>query len=73
MILSEIFSGSIIIEQVFGIPGVGRLLINSILSRDFPLVESLVVYIACVVVIANLLVDILFQVINPRIRIRGEQ
>lgn len=73
MILSEIFSGSIIIEQVFGIPGVGRLLINSILSRDFPLVESLVVYIACVVVIANLLVDILFQMIDPRIRIRGEQ
>lgn len=73
MILSEIFSGSIIIEQVFGIPGVGRLLITSISSRDFPLVESLVVYIATIVVVANFLVDILLQAIDPRIRIYGAQ
>lgn len=73
MILSEVFSGSIIIEQVFGIPGVGRLLITSITSRDFPLVESLVVYIAAIVVIANFLVDILLQAIDPRIRIHGTQ
>lgn len=73
MILSEVFSGSIIIEQVFGIPGIGRLLITSILSRDFPLVESLVVYIAAIVVTANLLVDILLQTIDPRIRIHSKQ
>ncbi|MFT8889714.1 MAG: ABC transporter permease [Ethanoligenens sp.] len=73
MILSEVFSGSIIIEQVFGIPGVGRLLITSISSRDFPLVESLVVYIAAIVVIANFWVDILLQAIDPRIRIHGAQ
>jgi peptide/nickel transport system permease protein len=70
MIVAEIFSGSIIIEQVFGIPGVGRLLISSISSRDFPLVESLVVYIALIVVVANFLVDVLLQAIDPRIRVK---
>lgn len=73
MILSEVFSGSIIIEQVFGIPGVGRLLISSISSRDFPLVELLVVYIAAIVVIANFLVDVLLKAIDPRIRIHDAQ
>lgn len=70
MIVAEIFSGSIIIEQVFGIPGIGRLLVSSITSRDFPLVETLVVYIAFVVVLVNTAVDILLQVIDPRIRIQ---
>jgi len=69
MIVAEIFSGSIIIEQVYGIPGIGRLLISSITSRYFPLVETLVVYIAFIVVIVNTLVDILVQVINPKIRL----
>lgn len=69
MILAEIFSGSIVIEQVFGVPGIGRLLIASVSSRDFPLVETLVVYIALVVVAANFLVDVLLQAIDPRIRV----
>jgi ABC-type dipeptide/oligopeptide/nickel transport system permease component len=69
MIIGEIFSGSIVIEQVFTIPGIGRLLIASITSRDYPLVQTLVVYIAFIVVAANTLVDIAIQVIDPRIRI----
>jgi ABC-type dipeptide/oligopeptide/nickel transport system permease component len=69
MILAEVFSGSIVIEQVFTIPGIGRLLISSISSRDYPLVQTLVVYIAFIVVLANTLVDIAIQVIDPRIRI----
>ncbi len=69
MILAEIFSGSIVIEQVFGVPGIGRLLIASISSRDFPLAETLVVYIALVVVAANLAADVLLQAIDPRVRV----
>lgn len=69
MILAEIFSGSIIIEQVFGIPGIGRLLISSISFRDFPMVETMVVYIALIVVVANFFVDVLLQRIDPRIRV----
>ena len=70
MMVAEIFSGSILIEQVFGIPGVGRLLITSILSRDFPLLESLVVYIALLVVLANFAAELLLQAADPRIRVK---
>ncbi|MVB12189.1 Nickel transport system permease protein NikB [Caprobacter fermentans] len=70
MMVAEIFSGSILIEQVFGIPGVGRLLISSILSRDFPLLESLVVYLAFLVVLANFAADLLLQAADPRIRVK---
>ena len=69
MILGEVFSGSIVMEQVFSIPGIGRLLIASITSRDFLMVETLVVYIAFVVILANTGVDIAIQVIDPRIRL----
>jgi ABC-type dipeptide/oligopeptide/nickel transport system permease component len=67
MIVGEIFSGSIVIEQVFSIPGIGRLLIASITSRDYAMVQTLVVYIAFVVVVANTLADILIRMIDPRI------
>jgi ABC-type dipeptide/oligopeptide/nickel transport system permease component len=71
MIVAEIFSGSIVIEQVFGIPGIGRLLIASISSRDFAVVQTLAVYIAFVVVLANTLTDIAVRIIDPRIRFRA--
>ncbi|MDR2417450.1 MAG: ABC transporter permease [Treponema sp.] len=70
MIIGDVFSGSIVIEQVFTIPGLGRLLIASITSRDYPLIQTLVVYITCIVVLANTLVDIAIQIIDPRIRVK---
>ena len=73
MIIAEIFSGSIVIEQVFSIPGIGRLLVAAITSRDYPLIQSLIVYIAFVVVIANTLADIVIQIIDPRIRLGGRE
>jgi len=72
MIVAEVFSGSIVIEQVFAIPGIGRLLIAAIKSRDYPLIQTLVVYIAFIVIIANTLVDIAIQIIDPRIRLEKE-
>lgn len=69
MIVSGIFSGSIVIEQVFGIPGIGRLLIASVTSRDYPTVQTLVMYIAILILIVNFIVDILIQILDPRIRI----
>lgn len=72
MIVSGIFSGSIVIEQVFGVPGIGRLLIASVTARDFPLVQTLVMYIALVILLVNFLVDILIQILDPRIRISGQ-
>ena len=69
MIIADVFSGSIVIEQVFTIPGIGRLLITAISSRDYHLVETLVLYIAFIVILANTLVDITIQIIDPRIRV----
>ncbi|GHV66488.1 peptide ABC transporter [Spirochaetia bacterium] len=68
MIIAEVFSGSIVIEQVFTIPGTGRLLIASIASRDYPLIQTLVVYIAFIVVLANTLADIAIRIVDPRIK-----
>ena len=67
MIIAEIVAGSIVIEQVFGLPGVGRLLISSINTRDFPVVEILILYITFVVIFVYFLVDILYRIIDPRI------
>lgn len=67
MIIAEIVAGSIVIEQVFGLPGIGRLLISSINTRDFPVVQILILYITFVVIFVYFLVDILYRVIDPRI------
>ncbi len=67
MIVAEIVAGSIVVEQVFGLPGIGRLLISSISTRDFPVVEILILYITFVVIFVYFLVDILYRVIDPRI------
>ena len=65
--MAEIVAGSIVVEQVFGLPGIGRLLISSINNRDFPVVEILILYITFVVIFVYFLVDILYRVIDPRI------
>lgn len=67
MIIAETVAGSIVVEQVFGLPGVGRLLISSISTRDFPVVEILILYITAVVIIVYFLVDMLYRLIDPRI------
>jgi len=72
MICGEIFSGSIVIEQVFGIPGIGKLLLASISARDYPLIGTLMIFIAFTVILANTLADIVLQIIDPRIRLAGK-
>lgn len=67
MITAEIFAGSIVVEQVFSLPGIGRLLISGISTRDFPVVEILIMYIAFVVILVYFIIDILYRVIDPRI------
>ena len=69
MTIADIAAGSIIIEQVFSIPGIGRLLLASILNRDFPVVLAIVVMLAFLVVFVNFLVDVLYQFIDPRIKV----
>lgn len=70
LITAEIVAGTIIVEQVFSLPGVGQLLITAINNRDFPLVQGIVMYITVAVVTINFIVDILYTVLDPRIRLR---
>lgn len=67
MAIGDIMAGSIVVEQVFGIPGLGRMLISSIGSRDYPVVQAIVVLLAAVVVGCNFLADLLYRVMDPRI------
>ena len=68
-IISDIVVGSIIIEQVFSIPGLGRMLLLSISSHDYPVVQAIIVMIASLVVIVHFLADVTYQFIDPRIRL----
>lgn len=69
MTLADIVAGSIVVEQVFALPGLGRLLITSIGNRDFPVAQCIVVIIAFVVVFMNYLADIITQYVDPRVRL----
>ncbi|WP_062552202.1 ABC transporter permease [Peptoniphilus phoceensis] len=60
--------GSLIVENVFSLPGIGSLIVQSISSRDFPLIQSVVFAVAFMVIIINLIVDILYRIVDPRIR-----
>lgn len=70
MTFSNIVAGSIIIEQIFVIPGIGRLLLVSISNRDYPMVLTIVMIIALVVISMNYLADLLCQIVDPRTRMR---
>ena len=67
--MAEIMTGSIIIEQVFTIPGIGRLLLASINNRDFPVVQAIVVILAAWIVIVNFVADLINQLVDPRLRL----
>jgi len=66
--VSALFGGAVIIEQVFGWPGVGQLAVNAIFSRDYPVVQADVLVVSSAFVFLNLLVDILYARLDPRIR-----
>ncbi|MCR9135209.1 MAG: ABC transporter permease [Alphaproteobacteria bacterium] len=68
--LGSLIAGSVVTEQVFAWPGVGQLLVRSVITRDIAVVQFLVLAVACTMVIANFLVDMLYLVIDPRIRVR---
>ncbi|MFY9413311.1 MAG: ABC transporter permease [Tepidanaerobacteraceae bacterium] len=68
MMLADILAGSILVEQVFNLPGLGRLLVSSIANRDYAVVQAIVLYIASVVIIINFLVDLIYQWIDPRVK-----
>jgi peptide/nickel transport system permease protein len=66
--LAILVTGAILVETVFAWPGVGQLIYQGIMFRDFPVIQAVVLLTACVVIMVNLLVDIAYAYIDPRIR-----
>lgn len=69
IIIAEIVAGSIVVEKVFSVPGIGMLLVTAITNRDYPVVEAVVLLIAVVVIVVNFLVDVIYKMIDPRVEI----
>lgn len=69
VIVAEIVAGSIIVEQVFSVPGIGTLLITAITNRDYPVVEAVVLLIAFFVILINFIVDMIYKAIDPRVKV----
>jgi oligopeptide transport system permease protein len=65
---AALITGSVVIETIFGIPGVGRYFVQGALNRDYTLVMGTVVMIAAFVVVFNLVVDLLYALLDPRVR-----
>jgi peptide/nickel transport system permease protein len=66
--LGWILGGSVALEIIFSIPGIGRLMVDSILSRDFPVVQGAMIVLTSSIILANILADILYAIVDPRIR-----
>jgi peptide/nickel transport system permease protein len=69
--LGALISGAVVTEQVFVLPGFGKLTVDSVFQRDYPLIQGVVLVAAFGYVVVNLLVDILYSLIDPRIRVSG--
>ena len=69
--LALLMAGAVVVENVFAIKGLGRVLIQGILNRDYPVVQGAVLVVSAIFIFSNLLVDMLYVVIDPRIRYDG--
>jgi peptide/nickel transport system permease protein len=67
--MGALVSGTVVVENVFAIPGLGTLLVSSVSARDFPTIQGLVVVLALAVVLINLLTDLAYAAIDPRVRL----
>src|SRR5205823_3064629 len=68
--MGALMSGAVVTEQIFVVPGFGRLIVESVFTRDYPLVQGVVLITASAYVMINLLVDVSYSLLNPRIRVR---
>jgi peptide/nickel transport system permease protein len=69
IVTGSLLGGAVVIEQVFSLPGVGRLVIGAVLSRDFPVIQGTLLFVAVIYLVVNLVVDILYAVADPRVRL----
>jgi peptide/nickel transport system permease protein len=73
LILSVLLSGSIIVETIFSVPGIGSLLGNAILRRDYPMIQGGLLCVAAALMLLNLVVDLLYGFFDPRVRVDGRE
>ena len=66
--VSALLTGSFIIETVFSVPGIGRLFVQAIMQRDYGLITGMVLFYATVTTVVNLITDLLYAAVDPRIR-----
>jgi peptide/nickel transport system permease protein len=71
LVLSVLLSGSIVIETIFGIPGIGSLLGSAISNRDYPMIQGGLVFVTTALLLLNIVIDMLYTSLDPRIRVRG--
>jgi peptide/nickel transport system permease protein len=69
--LGGLISGAVVTERIFGLPGFGKLTLDSVFTRDYPVIQAVVVLVTAAYILINLAVDILYSVVNPRIRVGG--
>lgn len=69
LLLGNLLSGIVVIETMFSMPGIGRLMVDAIFSRDYPVVQGVLLFVVMLYVIVNLLVDLLYPVFDPRVRL----
>ena len=69
IMVGALLGNAVVTEQVFSIPGVGRLIIGAVLSRDFPVIQGGLLFLAIIYLVVNLIVDVLYAVIDPRVRL----
>ncbi len=69
IVTGGLLGGAVVIEQVFSLTGVGRLVIGAVLSRDFPVIQGTLLFVAVIYLLINLVVDVLYAVVDPRVRL----
>lgn len=69
--LGLLIAGTVVTERIFSLPGIGKLTLDSVFSRDYPVVQAVVLVVALSYIVINLLVDVLYSVIDPRVRVSG--
>ncbi|KQU95018.1 ABC transporter permease [Devosia sp. Root105] len=71
LVLSVLLSGSIVIETIFGVPGIGSLLGSAIANRDYPMIQGGLLFVTTALLLLNIVIDLLYTSLDPRIRVRG--
>jgi len=71
--LPGLIGGSVIVESIFAIPGMGQLMVQAVFARDYPLIMGNLVIVASLTLVANLVADIAYAIVDPRIRFAGRR